>query len=96
MSSTDSPYRHSKDVSLAHGVWLTNTFPFNVAPLMLAYWLAAGLLSTIAPWKYGQLPDDTRWNPIELAPALSPNSVTRLGSPPKFPMLSCTQAIARR
>jgi len=53
-------------------------------------------LSTMALWKSGQESGETRCQTTEKAPALSPKSVTRVGSPPKPPMLSLTHSRAAR
>jgi hypothetical protein len=51
-------------------------------------------LSTMARWNSPRAPGETSWASVDRPPADSPNRVTSPGSPPKPPMLRCTQRSA--
>mmetsp|Transcript_40546 Transcript_40546/g.53191 ORF Transcript_40546/g.53191 Transcript_40546/m.53191 type:complete len:209 (-) Transcript_40546:38-664(-) len=52
--------------------------------------------SRMARWKRPLERGDVMWDAMLIAPALCPNSVTELGSPPNAAMFCCTNLNARR
>src|SRR6185369_11868286 len=98
MKSPCASTRSQADVAAVHRdgrLAQSSRLSFRVWDVFL-YGRPIALLSMRAAWKRPALLGLTRtWSPTAFEPALSPNSVTLRGLPPKLAMFACTHWRAR-